>query len=326
MKKNLSDTVPTTGLQALEAVARLQSFTRAGAALGTSTAAVSQHIRALESRLGVRLLERTSRRVHTTEAGQRLLDEVTPALATLASSLQRLQADQHTPAGLLRINTSRLAARVFIEPVLDAFLARYPQIQLELFLDDTFADLVQGGFDAGIRVGDFIARDMVALPLDRGQRRVTVASPDYLARCGTPRRAADLLHHRCLRFRMPGSGRLEPWLQMVDGKPVKVEVPGTLIFTDDIWLNKATVAGHGLAQRLECGIRHELDTGLLVPVLARHAQPCAGFCIYYPERRLQAPKLQAFVSFLRESQGFPALPVADAARPSPAPPTRSATR
>ena len=304
MKKHLTEPVPTSSLQALEAVARLQSFTRAGAALGVSTAAVSQHIRALESRVGVRLLERTSRRVHTTEAGQRLLDEVGPALATLSTSLQRLAADQHTPSGLLRINTSRLAARVFIEPVLDAFLARYPLIQLELFLDDTFADLVHGGFDAGIRLGDSIARDMVALPLDHGQRRITVASPDYLARCGTPRRAEDPLAHRCIHFRMPGSGRIEPWVLMVGGKPVKVEVNAALIFSDDSWLNKAAVAGHGLAQRFECSIRDELKAGLLVPVLARHAQPFSGFCIYHPARRLQAPKLRAFVSFLRESCGF----------------------
>ena len=305
MKPSLTNfSLPAAAIQALQTVARLQSFTQAAAALGVSTAAVSQQIRALESRVGVRLLERTSRQVHTTEAGRRFLDEITPALDTIESSLQRLKADQGTPSGLLRLNTSRLAARVFIEPMLDAFIARYPLIRLELFLDDTLADLVHGGFDAGIRLGDLVARDMVALPLDHGQRRITVGSPDYLARHGVPRRPADLLNHACLHFRLPGSGRIEPWVLMTRGRPTRLEVTGPLIFTDDDWLNRAVVAGHGLAQRFESGIRQQLADGSLVPVLPRHAQSFEGFRIYYPARRLQPPKLQAFVSFLRETQGF----------------------
>jgi DNA-binding transcriptional LysR family regulator len=291
---------PLHALNIFVQVARTRSFTRAGDRLGVSASAVSQQMRKLEAHLGLRLLNRTSRHVALTEAGRQLLAEASPALDQLDLALQRLRADHDAPAGLLRINTSRLAAGMLITPRLDEFLARYPRIQLELFTDDTFADIVQGGFDAGIRLGAFLARDMVSLPLDRGQWEAVVASPDYLRRHGTPETPADLAAHDCLRFRLPGSGRLLPWIFLVDGQEVELEVAGRLIFSDDALITRAACQGHGLAHKFAGGIRDELADGRLVQVLQAYERPWSGFHIYYPARRHMPPKLRAFIDFLRE--------------------------
>ncbi|GAB2483800.1 LysR family transcriptional regulator [Comamonas humi] len=291
---------PLHALNIFVQVARTHSFTRAGDRLGVSASAVSQQMRKLEAHLGLRLLNRTSRHVALTEAGQQLLAEASPALDQLDLALQRLRADHDAPSGLLRINTSRLAAGMLITPRLDEFLARYPRIQLELFTDDTFADIVQGGFDAGIRLGAFLARDMVSLPLDRGQWEAVVASPDYLRRHGRPETPADLAAHDCLRFRLPGSGRLLPWIFMVDGQEVELEVAGRLIFSDDALVTRAACQGHGLAHKFAGSIRKELADGRLVQVLQSYERPWSGFHIYYPARKLMPPKLRAFVDFLRE--------------------------
>ncbi|MEN5181259.1 LysR family transcriptional regulator [Comamonas testosteroni] len=302
MKKNLS--IQRDSLNALSTfvlVARVRSFTQAGNQLGISASAVSQQMRKLEAQLDVRLLQRNSRQVSVTEAGEQLLAEVTPSLEQLDLAMQRVRAAHDEPTGLLRINTSRLAAGLLITPRLDAFLARYPRIQLELFTDDAFSDIVQDGFDAGIRLGTFLARDMVSLPLDQGQWEAVVASPAYWQAHGMPQTPADLALHDCIRFRLPGSKRFVPWIFMVDGKEQSIEPTGRLIFSDDAYVTRAACQGYGVAHKFVGSIQEELATGLLVPALQSFERPWSGFHIYYPARKQMPPKLRAFIDFLREA-------------------------
>lgn len=281
-------------------VARLRSFTQAGNQLGISASAVSQQLRKLEAQLGVRLLQRTSRQVSVTEAGEQLLHDVSPSLEQLQLAMQRVRASHDTPSGLLRINTSRLAAGLLIDPRVDLFLERYPRIQLELFTDDTFADIVQDGFDAGIRLGTFLARDMVSLPLDQGQWEAVVASPDYWQQHGLPQTPADLTQHDCIRFRLAGSKRFVPWVFVVDGHEQQVETNGRLIYSDDAYVTRAACQGYGVAHKFVNSIQAELADGRLVPVLQDFERPWSGFHIYYPARKLMPPKLRVFIDFLRE--------------------------
>jgi DNA-binding transcriptional LysR family regulator len=291
------------GLDALPVfrlVARLGSFTRAADHLDISASAVSQCIRALETRLGVRLFNRSSRSVALSEAGQRFLEEVGSALDRIDMAMQQMHADQGQPSGLLRINLSRLAAYMLVAPRLPAFFERYPQVRVELFTDDTLADVVSGGFDAGIRFGSTLARDVVALPIDGGQRRRVVASPSYLQRAGVPQTPEDLASHDCMRFRFPGSGRLNPWGFQRDGVDMALDVQGRLIYTDDRLMRIAARQGLGLTQQFEPMVREDLQAGRLVSVLDDFIRPIPGFHIYYPAREQVPPKLRAFVDFLRE--------------------------
>ena len=281
-------------------VARLRSFTQAGNQLGVSASAISQQMRKLESQLGVRLLQRNSRQVSVTEAGAQLLYESAPLIDQLQLALQRVKAQHDEPSGLLRINTSRLAAGLLIDPRLDDFLARYPQIQLELFTDDSFSDIVRDGFDAGIRLGAFLARDMVSLPLDNGQWEVVVASPAYWQQHDMPQTPADLAQHDCIRFRLPGSKRFVPWIFIVNGQEVELETSGRLIFSDDHYVTRAACQGYGVAHKFADSVAPHLADGSLVPALQAYERPWSGFHIYYPARKLMPPKLRVFIDFLRE--------------------------
>lgn len=302
MKQNLTiRSEPLNGLTMFRLVAQFGSFRRAADRLGISPSAVSQSVRALEARLGVTLLNRTSRSVALSEAGRQLFDEVDSSLTRIEAALEKTRAGQATPSGLLRINVSRLATTLFIEPRLEAFLARYPKIQLELFTDDTLTDVVSGGFDAGIRLGRHLALDMVALPLDRGQRRVVIGTPGYLARHGIPHTPADLAIHDCIRFRSAGSGRLQPWHFVDAGKDLQVVVSGRLIFADHRLCREAARAGLGLGQQFEQAVLPDIAAGRLVQVLGTYAPTLSGFYIYYPAHRPVPAKLRVFVDFLRET-------------------------
>jgi len=301
MKKNFTmEREPIPAYSTFVLLAGLASFTRTGDQLGVSASAVSQQIRRLEAQVGTRLFNRTSRQIALTEAGQQLLAEVTPALDMLDLALQRVRAQQQGPSGLLRINTSRLAAGLLIEPRIDEFLARYPDLKLELFTDDTFADIVREGFDAGIRLGPYLANDMVSVPLDDGQPVGVVASPAYLKRMGTPQTPRDLVDHDCIRYRFAGSKRLESWHFQIDGQTTEVDVSGRLIFSDDRYITRAACKGYGLVQRFLRSIPGELERGELVPVLQRYAPPPVTFHLYFAARRHMPPKLRAFIDFLRE--------------------------
>lgn len=222
-------------------------------------------MRKLEVQLGLRLLHHNSRQVSLTEAGAQLLAEAAPLLDQLQTALQRVQAQHDEPAGLLRINTSRLAAGLLINPRLD----------------------------------EFLARDMVSLPLDQGQWEAVVASPAYWQQHGMPQTPADLARHDCIRFRLPGSKRLVPWIFEVDGQTLEVETHGRLIFSDDHYVTHAAYQGYGVAHKFVGSIQPELADGRLVAALQKFERPWSGFHIYYPARKLMPPKLRVFIDFFR---------------------------
>ncbi|KLI97868.1 LysR family transcriptional regulator [Luteimonas sp. FCS-9] len=285
------------GLSAFRSVARLGSFTRAADAAGISPSAVSQGVRALEARLGVRLLHRTSRRVTLTEAGRVFLEQIDVPLDRIDIAMQQARAGRGQPSGLLRLNLSRLAAELLVVPRLPAFVARYPDIQVELFTDDTLSDLVAGGFDAGIRLGQSLARDVIARPIGGKQQRIVVGTPGYLRRHGTPTSPGELAAHDCIRFRLPGSGRIEAWRFADASGTFELDVQGRLVFADDRLVREAARDGLGLSRQFVQSIADDLAAGRLVEVLAdyRCAQP--GFYLYFPARELMAPKLRVFVDF-----------------------------
>lgn len=295
------------GLAAFRSVARLGSFTRAADAAGVSPSAVSQGVRALEARLGVRLLHRSSRRVTLTEAGHAFLQQIDAPLDRIDIAMQQARAGRGQPSGLLRINLSRLAADLLVVPRLPDFLARYPELQVELFTDDTLADLVAGGFDAGIRFGPSLARDVIARPIGGDQQRVVVGTPDYLRRHGIPASPSDLTAHDCIRFRLPGSGRIEAWrfAEAGTGTDIDLDVHGRLVFADDRLVREAARGGLGLSWQFAQCVADDLAAGRLVEVLAdyRCAQP--GFYLYFPAREWMAPKLRVFVDFFCDA--LPAL-------------------
>ncbi|SEM26397.1 DNA-binding transcriptional regulator, LysR family [Pseudoxanthomonas sp. GM95] len=290
---------PLPAVVAFTRVAHHASFSRAADELGVSPSALSQTVRGLEQQLGVRLLHRTTRRVGLTEHGARFLEQVRVGLDQIDAAFQTLDAVRDTPAGLLRITLPRLVAERLVMPRLPAFHARYPQVQVELFVDRYMVDLVAEGFDAGVRLGESLARDMVALPIGPMHRQVVVGTPDYFARHGVPATPADLVHHACILHRLT-SGRLMPWEFTRDGRDFEVEVHGPLISNDSEVAYLAACSGLGLVQCFSELAQADLAEGRLVSVLQDWQLPFAGFHIYYPAREHLPPKLRVFVDFMRE--------------------------
>jgi len=285
-------------IAAFAQVARHASFTRAAAELGVSPSALSQTVRTLERRLGVRLLDRTTRRVGVTELGRRFLDSARPGLEALAQAVEGIDEARERPAGLLRLNLSRVAADILLRPHIADFLAAYPDIALELHCDNSFADLVAGGFDAGIRLGESLAQDMVAVPLGGPQRLVSFAAPAYLAGRQPPRTPEDLRAHRCLNYRLT-SGALYRWEYAQDGRVLDVALDGPLISNDGGLLLDAARAGAGITWAFEGIVREDLDSGRLVPVLERWWPTFPGFYLYCPSRAQMPRKLRAFIDFMQ---------------------------
>jgi len=294
-------------VHAFTRVAHHGSFTRASADPGVSASALSQTVRGLEARLGVRLLNRTTRRVALTEEGQRFLQRVQPALGAIGDALEDMDDTRGRPAGTLRINTSRVACAMLVTPHLAEFTARYPGIVLELFLDDGLSDLVAGGFDAGIRLGENLARDMVAVRISRNQRMVTAGSPAYFRQCGNPpRQPAELAAHACIGTRFETRGTLYRWeYRQPDGQLLEVDVPHRIVTNDFALMVQAALDGLGLIHVLEDPIAAHLASGALQPVLESWAADFPGFYLYYPHRTQMAPKLRVFVDFLRERLATP---------------------
>lgn len=289
---------PLPAVVAFARVAHHASFTRAASELEVSTSALSQTVRALEARLGVRLLNRTTRRVGLTEQGERFLEQIAPGLQQIDAAFQDLDFLRDRPAGHLRINLPRIAADQLVMPRLPAFLARYPEVQVELFIDPSLADLVAGGFDAGIRLGECLARDMIALPIGPLQRQVIVATPGYFRSHGQPRLPSELVGHECIRYRR-SSGRLMLWEFTRDGRDFEVEVDGRLIANDSEVALRMAREGLGLVQVFESQAAADLAAGTLLRVLDDWQQPFPGFHIYYPAREHLPPKLRVFVEHLR---------------------------
>jgi DNA-binding transcriptional LysR family regulator len=292
-----SDLLPA--IAAFARVAHYASFTRAAAELGVSPSALSQSVRMLERRLGVRLLERTTRRVGVTEIGRRFLDDASTGLEAITKAVASVDESRDRPAGLLRLNLPRGVADILIMPHLAAFTAQYPDVVVEFHCDNTFLDLVDGGFDAGFRLGESLARDVVAVPIGNPQRLATFAAPAYIERHGVPDTPADLLNHRCVAVRLAKDRTVLRWDFEEGGNLIEVEVNATTISNDGELLVAAARAGVGIGCHFEHLVRDELASGVLVPVLRDYWPTFGAFHLYYPSRMHVPRKLRVFIDFLR---------------------------
>ena len=286
-------------LNAFLAVAEERSFTRAAAKLGTSQSALSHTVRRLEERLGVRLLTRTTRKVSTTDAGDRLVRALAPALAGIAAEIESLAALRDRPAGTLRLTTPEHAAGTVLWPVLEKLLPEYPDIQVELSVDDSLVDIVAERFDAGVRLGESVARDMVAVRIGPDLRMAAVASPAYFAARTKPRTPHDLAEHSCVNVRLPTLGGLYAWEFEKDGREVRVRVDGQLVLNSSKLILDAARAGLGLAYAMEDIVSPMLADGSLVRVLEDWSPPFPGYHLYYPSRRQPSPAFGLLVESLR---------------------------
>ncbi len=296
MKFDLGD------LDAFVAVARAKGFREGARASGASASGLSEAVRRLETQLGMRLLNRTTRSVAPTEAGQRLLDRLGPALNEVEAALDVVNGLRDRPAGTLRLNVPVSAARLVLPSIVPAFLAAYPEITLEINADDSFVDVLAAGCDAGIRYDERLEQDMVAVPIGpRTQRFALGAAPGYLARCGRPDHPRDLLRHSCLRGRF-SSGATPAWEFERDGEQVRIEPAGRLLVqigaATDLAV-EAAVAGTGLVYLFEDWLQPTFDRGALVPVLEPWWPRFSGPFLYYPGRRLLPAPLRAFVEFIK---------------------------
>lgn len=286
-------------LNAFLAVADERSFTRAAAQLGTSQSALSHTIRRLEERHGVRLLARTTRNVAPTDAGERLLRTLRPALQEIEAELAALAELRTKPAGRVRITTLEQVARSTLWPALARLLPDYPDIEVELSLDPGLTDIVAERFDAGVRMGEQVAKDMIAVPIGPPLRMLAVAAPGYLAAHPTPRVPQDLSDHRCINFRLRRSGGLYAWEFEKDGRPLNVRVEGQLAFNDLAMVLDACRAGFGIAFAPDDHVQEDLDAGRLVAMLEDWSPPFPGYHLYYPSRRQVSPALALLVDALR---------------------------
>ena len=290
-------------LNAFAAVAEHRSFVRAAAHLGITPSALSQTIRQLEERLGVRLLNRTTRSVAPTTAGERLYQRLRPAVDELDAAVAEAASTRERPAGMLRINAPRTAAIRLIAPRLGRFHRDNPGVILDVTVDDALTDIVAGRFDAGIRLGELLEKDMIAVRLTGELEMIAVASPDYLARHGTPETPDELHNHACLNWRWPTDGSLYRWEFEEDGREFEIAVQGPIIANDIEVVLQAALQGLGIAYASHEWMEGWLKEGKLVRVLERYSPKFPGVYLYHPSRRQQPPALRAFIDCLLDRQG-----------------------
>ena len=288
-------------LKAFATVVAQGSFARAAAELSVSPSTLSQTIRQLETKLGIRLLNRTTRSLSLTDAGERLYARFTPAMAEMDAAVDEVMTFGDRPAGVLRVHIPSAPAAAYLEPVLGPFHARYPEIVLDVTVEDSVPNLVEAGFDVSIRPGNALEADMIAVGLGGEQRQLVVGSPDYLARHGRPKEPADLTRHRCINWRQPGSVGIYKWEFVKDDRWFAVAVDGPLVVSDRGMAVAAAVQGIGLAFRGEELLRPVIDEGKLVPLLEPWCGTFPGWYLCYPKQRLVSPAVHAFVEFLRRS-------------------------
>ncbi|HEX4302473.1 MAG TPA: LysR family transcriptional regulator [Rhizomicrobium sp.] len=286
-------------LVAFLAVAREGSFTRAAAQLGVSQSALSHTIRGLETRLGLRLLNRTTRSVAATEAGERLLRTVGPRLDEIAAELKGIGELRDKPSGTIRITAGEHAAGTVLWPALAKLLPAYPEINVEIVVDYGLTDIVAERYDAGVRSGEQVARDMIAVRIGPDIRTAVVGSPDYFARHPRPKKPQDLTAHRCINLRLPTYGGVYVWEFEKGGREVNVRVEGQLVFNNLALRVEVALAGFGLAYLPESRVAPHLKDGSLVRVLADWCPPYAGYHLYYPSRRQATPAFALVVDALR---------------------------
>ena len=297
------DRVEPGALAPFLAIAKQGSFRRAAAELGVTPSALSHSLRALEARLGVRLLNRTTRSVALTEAGQRLLTRVVPAFRDIDDALEELNAFRDRPAGLLRINAPRGAVSMVLMPIVARFLAHHPDVRVELTSEEALVDVVSAGFDAGVRLGERLAADMVATPLGPPHAYAVVGSPDFFAQHRVPLTPIELRGLPCVRHRF-ASGGIYHWEFERDGEELTVEVDGPLVLTGIDLMVDAALTGVGLVYAFEQTVRKHIARGALVRVLGDWCPSYPGFFLYYPSRHRQPAVLRAFVDFVRIEAGL----------------------
>jgi DNA-binding transcriptional LysR family regulator len=286
-------------LVAFLAVARERSFTRAAAQLGVSPSALSHTIRKLEERVGVRLLTRTTRSVSATEAGERLLRTIGPHFDEIRREVEGLSELREKPAGTIRITAADHPAETILWPVLEKLLPQYPDIHVEISVDDAFRDIAEERVDAGVRLGEQVAKDMIALPIGPDVRMAVVGAPSYFKERPRPRTPHDLAQHRCINLRLRTLGGIYAWEFEKAGRELKVRVEGQVAFNDARLIIKAARAGLGLAYVFRDSVEAELADGSLIPVLSDWTPPFAGYHLYYPSRRQQSPAFAVLLDALR---------------------------
>src|SRR5579863_6490085 len=286
-------------LLAFLAVAKARSFTKAAALLGVSQSALSHTVRGLEERLGLRLLTRTTRSVAPTEAGERLLRAAGPRIEEIKAELAALSALRDKPAGTIRITAHDHAVRAVLWPALEKLLPNYPEIRVEIVIDYGLTDIVAERFDAGVRTGEMVAKDMVAVRIGPDMRSAVVGAPAYFARRARPKTPQDLTAHKCINLRLPTHGGLYAWEFEKAGREMNVRVDGQLVFGTATLLLTAARAGFGLAYLTEEQVRDDLKSGRLVRVLADWCPPFSGYHLYYPSRRQPTQAFSLLVDALR---------------------------
>ena len=286
-------------LVAFLAVARERSFTRAAARMGVSPSALSHTIRKLEERLGVRLLTRTSRSVSPTEAGQRLLERVGPHYDEVAAELEGLSELRDKPAGTVRVTAGDHPAETILAPKLAALLPRHPGLNVEISVNNGFVDIAAEGFDAGVRLGETLAQDMLAVPIGPELRMAVVGSAAYMARRGVPREPSELSAHDCIGLRFPTHGGVAVWDLEKDGRALNVRIAPRLVVNDMRLQRLAALADAGLAYIMENYVEADLASGRLIRALDDWCPPFPGYHLYYPSRRQRSPALAVVIEALR---------------------------
>jgi DNA-binding transcriptional LysR family regulator len=294
-----------SGLTALLLVAEKRSFTAAAAELRVTPSAVSQSIRAIEERVGVRLLQRTTRNVSLTEAGARFVAQLRPAMDSVDAAFQSLEEVRGRPAGTLRLNVPRLASTSVLEPIVAPFLAAHPELRLDITVDDAFTSIVEQGFDAGIRLGEMLDKDVVAVRITDDMRSAVVGSPAYFKAHGKPKHPRDLHAHDCINYRRIATGTIYRWEFTDEGRDISVAVDGRVITNDGDIMLHAALDGAGLAYVMEHSVREALAAKRLVRVLTPFCPSFPGLFLYYASGKQLPLKLRALIDFLRARRREP---------------------
>jgi DNA-binding transcriptional LysR family regulator len=291
-----------SGLMALKAVAEKKSFSLGADVLGISPSAISQAIRQLEKRLGVTLLSRTTRSTSLTEAGERFLKDAGPAIDQILQSMNNIGSFAEKPSGVLRLNLPRVVYPNVLEPMIAGFTKKYPEVTVELFFEDELSDIVAGGFDAGIRLTELTAKDMVALKIFGPIRHVVVGTPKYFNKHGRPKNPKELLNHNCITFRFGRASIYDRWEFEHRGKESQVQVKGSIITNDTFMMLNACLNDLGLVYFIEEMIADKIKSKKLEVVLDQYACKGDGFYLYYPKRSQVLPKLRAFIDHIHNER------------------------
>ncbi|HEY5754167.1 MAG TPA: LysR family transcriptional regulator [Steroidobacter sp.] len=286
-------------LEAVLAVARRRSFRAAATELGMSTTALSSAVAGLEARLGVRLFNRTTRSVALTEAGESFVGRVAPAMNEIHGAMDGLNTHRRTPSGTLRINTPAGAAHMAFTPIVLEYVRRYPDVKVDIVTEARMVDIVAAGFDAGIRIGELVPKDMIAVPMGPQLRMTVVGSPAYFANHPRPRQPLDLMSHTCIRYRLPG-GRLYHWEFERGEEALNLDVPGTVTLDESTLIREAALAGVGLAILTDWFLKDDLAAGRLIPVLSEWMPPFPGISLYYPANRHVPTALRLLIDLIHE--------------------------